>query len=694
MLAGLAAAGLGLQVVPSVTAAAPAAPAAPVQAGPSPGFRCSFDVQTDAVTGADGTGSAIGWLGDHNSVVTCLGGTFLIQDGPDGYFRDYGFGLYHGQRVTWADAAGYLPAQVTTFIDGGAHVAITEFADELALGGHDYVAVYSRVRVANPTGHAVTAGPGASPGLVPLSQAPATVPPHGTAQHDYVIASDRFGTTAPWPSAAELAAAGGFDRHFAHMQAFWNSQLAAIAQIRLPVPSLVDAYKSGFITTELTRSGDALDTGVNGYESEFSHDVVGILTNLFTQGDFADAHALLTEMRSVVGAQGQYVDGLWTSSVPWAVYLLKTGDTAFVAANFSGGSAAQPSIEGAAHAIAAARTGPMGTMEATNDIDTQGYWTVDDYEALLGLAAYHDVAAALGQSSEASWATGEYAGLLAATDAVLGQTIAANHLTYLPCSLLQPNSANRCANPRDANWTSAFGFGSWAWEGSLLGATIDGPGRSLIDATYAYGFGRLRGLLPPGTTGGFPGDYYASAYDAAQGASGLAATVHRDQGILDYEFMIANDQSGPYSWWESSSAPSASTPWAGRHPATGQGSSPHAWGIAGANKVLLDSLVAQRTDGTLVVGRGVPSSWLGHGPLEVSNFPTIAGRRVSVTISSAAATVTLHVHGTLPGAVLFELPAFVGNVASSSAGSVDRAAGTVTLPTGVRQVTVTLKSAP
>ena len=93
----------------------------------------------------------------------------------------------------------------------------------------------------------------------------------------------------------------------------------------------------------------------------------------------------------------------------------------------------QPSIEAAAHAIAADRTGPMGTMEATDDIDTQGYWTTDDFEALLGLAAYRFIASTLGETEEASWAAGQYTSLLAATDAVLGQTIGQNHLDYLPC---------------------------------------------------------------------------------------------------------------------------------------------------------------------------------------------------------------------------------------------------------------------
>ena len=699
---GAATLALASVLVPLALAApAPAgADPAPAPTGADPGsaYRCTFDVNTDAFTGANGTASAIGWLGDHNSVITCLGGTFVVQDGPGGLFQGYGFGIYRGQRTTWADAGGFLPAQVTTFADQGATVSITEFADRVVLGGAPFVAVYSRVRVDNPTGRAVTADPAAAPALVPLDAAPDTVPAHHAVNHDYVVASDRFDGTAPWPNAQQLAAAGGFDRHFAHMRAFWDAQLAGIAQVSVPDPALVDAYKSGFITTQLTRSGNALDTGVNGYEMEFSHDVIGILTNLFTQGSFTGAHALLTEARNAVGS-GQYVDGLWTYALPWAVYLLKTGDQTFVAQNFATEGprgAAQPSIEDSAHAIAAARTGPMGTMEATGDIDTQGYWTTDDYEALLGLAAYRYLASALGNPTEVAWATGQYTTLLTAVDAVLGQTIARNGLDYLPCSLVQPNTANRCTNPSDANWTSPFGFGSWAWEGYLLGAPLSGPGLSMIDATYAYGFGRLRGILPPGTAGGFPGDYYSSAYNAAMGAAGLASVKHRDQGIVGYEFMIANTQSGPLSWWESSSAPDPTSPWVGRHPGTGQGSSPHAWGIAGANKVLLDSLVAVRAGGALVIGRGVPPAWLRSGtPITVTNFPTTAGRRAGLTIATAGRSVSLTLRGASPqGPVQFALPSFIGNIARSSAGTVDDAAGTVTVQPTVRHVTVTLRTRP
>ena len=212
----------------------------------------------------------------------------------------------------------------------------------------------------------------------------------------------------------------------------------------------------------------------------------------------------------------------------------------------------------------------------------------------------------------------------------LNATISANHLNYLPCSMTEPNTDNRCANAEDANWAAPFLFGRWAWDGYLFGAKLSGPGVSLIDATYHYGFGRLAGKLPPNTFGGYPTQYYSTAYNAGYGEWGLASTHYRDQGILSYEFMIANGQSGPYSWWESQQFPNPGSPWAGTHPEAGNGSSPHAWGMANANMVLLDSLAAQRADGSLIVGRGVPGGWL-QPAASRSAWPTCPPRTASTS---------------------------------------------------------------
>ena len=354
---------------------ASAAPAATAAAAP---YSCAPNgpAGNQTIYGTFGDASVIGWAGNSQGTVACLGGSFFVDTSPANAGpgsastaavtgTTYGYGVYDDTATTWKNADGYLPALITTFHRDGARISITNFGDKVTIGGHAFVVIYSRVQVANPTGSTVQINPGPSAGLVPLNSAPDAVPAHSTVSHDYAVAANRFGGSYAWPPARALAAAGGFDQHFAHMKAYWDSQLASIAQIvRLPDQSLADAYRTGFIYTQIIRSGDELKTGANGYDKEFSHDVIGILANLFTQGYTTDAHGLLDRARYVIGTQTQYDDGVWTYPWIWATYLLKTGDLSFVKANFATEGPAgksEPSIEDTAHLIAADRTGRSKT---------------------------------------------------------------------------------------------------------------------------------------------------------------------------------------------------------------------------------------------------------------------------------------------------------------------------------------------
>jgi hypothetical protein len=98
---------------------------------------------------------------------------------------------------------------VTTFGRDGATIAITNFGDQVSIGGHSYVIVYSRVAVTNPTSSAISVDPQASAGLIPLDSAPVTVPAHGTVRHDYAVPADKFGGSYDYPSSAAIKAAGG-----------------------------------------------------------------------------------------------------------------------------------------------------------------------------------------------------------------------------------------------------------------------------------------------------------------------------------------------------------------------------------------------------------------------------------------------------------------------------------------------------
>jgi hypothetical protein len=663
-------------------------------------YPCSTsnNSQFQAASGLAVDVSAIGWLANDQGAVACLGGSFFVQNGID---TTYGFGVYNYSPTTWTNADGYLPALVTGFADHRAHVSITNFGDRVVLGGHAYVAIYSRVAVHNPTGRPVTINPEPSPGLLPLDHASDTVAPGQTVDHDYVVASDRFGNSYAWPTAAQLEHAGGWAEHFAHMRAFWNGQLAGITQLSLPDPQLVDAYRADFIYCQIDRSGVQLDTGTNGYHAEYEHDVIGILNNMFNEGYYSGAHALLNEVDTVVGTNGQYADGLWTYPWLWAEYLEKTGDLAYLKQHFSTpgplGASKQPSIEATAHHTAADRTGPGGIMEETSDIDANGYWTSDNFEALLGLASYVYLAKAVGNQAQARWGEGEYASLQKAVDATLARTATKYHLDYLPCSMVEPNSYNRCADPLDGNWAAPGVYTNEAWHAYTMGATVSGiAGRSMaswLDSTLRYGFARTAGVTPPTTFGGYPGEgFWSTTYNAGYGAWGLASTRYRDESILAYEFLLANDQSGPYAWWEGSAPPADTTPWIGNHPASSGGSSPHSWGVSLAAQGLLDSLASQMADGTLIVGRGVPNAWLAPGKsISMSNFPTTDGHRLGLRISSTGHTVSLSLAGTPSGPVVFDLPAFVNNIAGTSAGQVNEAAGTVTIAPGTRNVTVRLR---
>jgi hypothetical protein len=632
-----------------------------------------------SLTQVDST--VIGWDGDKDAAIAHENGSFDIRAGKN---ITASFGIAQNMsQLEWSNANGYLPALITQFERGNCTITITNFGDEVTIGDNAFVAVYSRITVFNHDTVSHTEDPAPSSGLLALNSVSNTVAAGQTVNHDYVIAVDKFGNSYAWPVDSDLINAGGWDTHFTHMQTYWDTKLAGITVLnQLPDTRLINAYKAGYIYTNIVKDGNNLNVGENGYDQLFDHDLIGILVNLLNEGDFSNAQAYLGTLIT-----NQYPDATYKYSWPWAVYLLKTGDTQYVSSHFA-------TIQAKAHAIQTDATGPNGIMMASNAIDTNGYWTVDDESALLGLLAYGYIAQRLGNTSEATWASQEYTALLNAVNTEVSSTINSNGLSYIPCAMNQPDSANRCATVNDANWASMFLFGRWAWDGYLFNGSQSGPLIDLIDQTYVYGFGRLQGQLPPHTYGGYPG--YSTAYNAGYGSAGLRGSRYRSEGIYDYEFMITNTMSAPFSWWEN--IPSVGqTVWSpNTHATSGGGASPHMWGQANASKVLLDSFIAEKIDGSLIIGRGVPDEWLRSGQtIQLSNYPIANNHRAGMKITTSGNQVTLTLSGDTPtGNILWSLPIFQNNISATSAGTVNSSQGIVTLPGSTTSVTVTLTNAP
>ena len=620
----------------------------------------------------------IGWEADKDGVIAYYDGSFYVRDGKN---QRLGFSIFNQPAsFQWYNSEGYLPCLVTEFERDGALIKIMNFGDMLTINDHDYVAIYSRVSITNQGTQELTLPAGAAAGLVPLAGNPEKIPPDQTIYQDFVVASARFGNSYTWPSDAALAAAGSWEVHYAHMKQYWEDRLGGIVQIsQLPDVRLIDAYKAGFIYTHIIRDGYDIHVGENGYDSVFDHDSLGILTTLFKLGDFTFAQPLLGSLQ----AKTQYDDARYKNSWVWALYLRLTGDESFVRDHYT-------EIQANTHHIEADMNATDGILNKTNDIDANGYWTIDDASALFGLTTYQYLANQLGHTGEADWAHNLYDRLLNNVNQKLAHTKQANGIDYLPCDITQPNSANRCNSPTDANWASMLLFGRWFWEGYLWGADQQGALLDGIDPTYAYGFSRLSSILPAHTYGAYPG--YSTGYNAGYGRSGLRGEDYRSEAIRDYQFMLDNTQSSPFGWWESINAPAPSA-WQGIHPSGGGGACPHMWGQSFATAALLDSLVVEISDGTLLVGRGIPGDWVTTGQvIELSNFPIAGNHRLGLRIEGLDSNrVRLNLTGDAPnGPVIFNLPVFVNNIQSATSGSVDSTVGEVILEPGTTTVIVTL----
>jgi hypothetical protein len=701
--------------------------------------------------------SALGWDGNYWPVFSYLSGSYFARGVPTTYNSSgtnicgamYSFSIYHtggnrpAQSVQWSEDSGYLPALTTSFTTGSTAVTIKDFADRTTIAGNPVMLVYTRVSVTDNGSSAVTLDPGGSgTNLVRLTGSSLnTVQPGATSNHDYVAAVDTFDSGAALPSIATLtSSAPSLDTAYGAMAAYWNGRIAETATLSLPntaLPNtgslanpgtaLTNAYKAGTVYDLIMQVGEAQFSAANNYAWLLNHDVPGELMARFETGDFHDAQNLLLTGRisesPSFNEQGAnwYYDGDWKTPAAWALYLAKTNDTAFVSQYFhddaNGSSAWGPSLYTIMHSIYQGQLASDGVLASSYDNDSQGRWLFDDYSALQGLAAYKYIATRLGNTAEAQYADTAYTSLLTHLNTLLGTNESANGFSYLPCTVDQPNSANRCNTYNDANWASPVWIGQNQWSTVLEGGTLTGIAGSATqsDAMYAWGFARLASNgLPYPTFGAFNG--YSTAYNTAYASDGLYGTAYRDLPITSYAWQLATTTGGPNAWWEANgSGPDAGNPWIGNHAGPEFGACPYAWPTSAQQQGLIESLVAEGLSSTgsgpytftrpLYIGRGIPNSWIASGQtVSVGNltnaYDTTAGTRstygvsLAVTKPGSGRVVTVTLTGTPPdGTVAVQLPIFTTvGVTAVTGGSYDSTSHTVTATSGATTVTITLAS--
>ena len=652
----------------------------------------------ESIHGPFGDASALGWQGNSQGVVACLGGQLLRagRDQHDVRLRDL-----RRRPDTWADADGYLPAQVPRSTRGR-RSPITEFADQSRWAGDLRRGVQPGRRPQSDRHRRVTADPEPSPGLVPLDSASGRRRAPAAAVNQTTSSRSTASATYPWPS-ADGAGRRRWLRSSTSRTCALLGRATRVDRRRSAFPTASSSTRTaaGSSTPRSRGAATHLEHRREQLRGEYSHDVIGILANFFTQGDFTDAQALLLEARNVIGAQGQYEDGLWT-------YCLAVGDLPpedrrprvrrrrTSSTRDRSGRAAEHRGHRAPHRRRP--HGPNRIIGAPTTSTRNGYWTVDNYEALMGLAAYRYLAQRVGDTARGR--TGRPASTTA-------------------CS--RPRTARSQATIRRyhlatcrARWSSPTPRTGAEPEGRELGGAV--PVRALgLGRTALRRHGERTGRRPHRRDlhlrvrpahGQAPTRHLRrlprrllldQAYNAGYGSWGLASQAHRDQGILGYEFMIGHTQSGPYSWWESVSAPNPASPWVGSHPSD-PGKGPRRTPGASPTPTRSSSTRSWPNDPTDRSSSAEAYPTPGSAPARPSrspNFPTTDGRRIGFTISTHDRTVTLTLTGDpTPGPVLFQLPAFVANVRPSGSATIDSRAGTVTVPSGATHVSVELLRQP
>lgn len=642
----------------------------------------------------------------------------------------------------YTEVGGYHPCLVTRFERPTQQctVWISNFGKEILVrNGQDrFVYIYTRITVFNhgPDAQTVEPAPTVSPATGPtplgLTKNSTTVQPNQWVSHDYVLAADRFGGNYDWPTESELVEAGSWDANFALMAQYWDGKLSRIANIaELPDPELIRAYKAGYIYTLIVKDGDELRIGEENYEDQggFENDKVETLAALLTIGD-PDGLKYLNAFP--LGPFWIEYQAKLKYPWMWALYLAKyPNSTNVVRGHLTQIKALAREIHEEDRCLTTADCSPaprgppvpnklikpryglqLYSPDPRATAPAMEYLTADNWSALTGLASYKYICDKLSSDErcvdpakgidERRWAESQYLDLFDVITAVHTDTMQRLNLNYLPVDMYYSNDPPILYGPWDANWAVMFAFGHWAWDAYLLGAMQEGAELGMIDPTYISRF--KAGGLECHNFGAFYKIGFSSAYNAGYASGALRGEAYRSEGIRAYQFLLKNGQSGPFCWWESFTRSTlGKTPWVGTHPdgpVSPSFSCPHTSGQATATKVLIDSLIALKGNGNVIIGRGVPNEWVTdvvtqEKAIKVLNYPILNGERMGFSLTGIPPNkLRLELEGAkVSGDTVLDLQALKSNIKAVAGGTPSPYDGTVTLPSGTTTTTVTLTTA-
>jgi hypothetical protein len=509
--------------------------------------------------------------------------------------------------------------------------------------------------------------------------------------------------------AEALKSAGSFDDNYARMAAHFNQRIGALAHpVTLPAPGLADMYKSIQIMVWecLVNSGDDLEIRAGAknpspaspysYDRTFPHDVPNYADEFMREGDFETAKRMLKsryyKSLNATDWDVNYLDTIGKYMLPHAEYLRATGDLAYFT------PARREELKTAARNIHKCRVfddpAHYGLMKKSQDFENwEGdYLVCDNWGALHGLQAYKYLCDKWGDAAESRWAEHELKDLNDCLNKALEATCARRKTDYYLGAF--DDSTFKSYSDSFFSWVPYSGaLSTFPWGAYLKGFELGGIWKDKFDASIRYALAEKdKRRIPPGSWGAWWGQVtYGSTYNSSAGVQCLFSEEYRTETIKNLEFLLEN-QCAPFQWSEAFENKGRDQ-WVGMYTPQVSYGNYESWGANFSKQALLQACVSVKTDGTVIIGRGIPNHWLKPGDvIEWSNVNVNDRRAINFKISSEGSQVKLQIWGDTPlGKVRFNLPAFKNNIASADAGTVGNDMGVVTLDPTATSVTVKLR---
>jgi hypothetical protein len=508
-----------------------------------------------------------------------------------------------------------------------------------------------------------------------------------------------------------LKSAGSFDENYARMAGHYNQRIESLAHpVTLPVPGLADMYKSIqiMIWQCMVKSGDDYEirAGVKtptawaySYDRTFSHDVPNYADQFMREGDYERGKRILQsryfKLLNATSWDVNYLDTIGKYMLPYAEYLRSTGDLAFFT------PALREELKTAARNIHHCRVfddpAHYGLMKKSQDFENwEGdYLVCDNWSALHGLQAYKYLCDRWNDAEESQWAANEIKDLNDCLNKALEQTCARRKTDYYLGAF--DDATLRSYSDSFYSWVPYSGaLSTFPWGACLKGFELGGIWKDKFDASLRFALEEKekRGI-PAGSWGAWWGQItYGSTYNSSAGVQCLFSDQYRTEPIKNLEFLLHN-QCAPFQWSEAFEYKGREQ-WVGMYTPQVSYGNYESWGANFSKQALLQACISVKTDGTVIVGRGIPNHWLRPGDvIEWSNVNVNDNHKINFRIGSEGGEVKFQVWGDSPnGSVQLNLPGFKNNIASVDAGTADNETGLVTLSPTMTSVTVKLKRSP